>query len=226
MATATKIERPKSLTDMAVERIRASIVDGTLGLGEQISEAALALELGISKTPVREALLRLRADGLVDIHPQRGTYVFSLKAEDVVQICRFREIVEAAALAEALTADRKSLIAALEQNLRDMEKAGSAPDARALPELDAEFHNIILQHSANSYLCAAYRLIEHKIHSLRWRLPADSEQIEHCQTNHTVIVKQIRDGKLSQAQAILTSHIRDTQAAYLSVSRVAAASGE
>ena len=56
MTSATKIERPKSLTDIAVERIRAAIVEGTLGLGGQISEAALALELGISKTPVREAL--------------------------------------------------------------------------------------------------------------------------------------------------------------------------
>jgi len=220
MTSATKIERPKSLTDMAVERIRASIVEGKLGLGGQISEAALALELGISKTPVREALLRLRADGLVDIHPQRGTYVFRVDAEDVVQICRFREILEAAALAGALAADRKGLIAALEQNLRAMKQADLASDARALPELDAEFHNIIMQYSANTYLRAAYQLIEHKIHALRWRLPANSEQIEHCQANHATIVKQIREGKLSQAQAILKSHIRDTQDAYLSASQV------
>ncbi len=220
MTSATKIERPKSLTDMAVERIRASIVEGKLGLGGQISEAALALELGISKTPVREALLRLRADGLVDIHPQRGTYVFRVDAEDVVQICRFREILEAAALGEALTVDRKGLIAALERNLRAMKEAGRAPEARALPELDAEFHNIIMQHSANTYLRAAYQLIEHKIHALRWRLPANSEQIEHCQANHATIVKQIREGRLSQAQAILKSHIRDTQDAYLSASQV------
>ena len=67
----------------------------------------------------------------------------------------------------------------------------------------------------------AYRLIEHKIHALRWRLPADSEQIEHCQANHAIIVKQIREGRLGQAQAILKRHIRDTQDAYLQAGRVA-----
>ena len=215
MTSATRIERPKSLTDMAVERIRASIVEGTLGLGGQISEAALALELGISKTPVREALLRLRADGLVDIHPQRGTYVFRVDAEDVVQICRFREILEAAALAEALAADREGLIAALEANIGAMKEADRAANARALPELDAEFHGIIMQRSCNTYLRDAYRLVEHKINALRWRLPVNSEQIEHCQANHAIIVKQIREGRLGQAQTILKRHIRDTQDAYL-----------
>lgn len=213
--TATKIERPKSLTDIAVERIRAAIVEGKLGLGGQISEAALALELGISKTPVREALLRLKADGLVDIHPQRGTYVFSVGSEDVLQICRFREILEAAALGEALAADRKGLIAALEQNLRTMKEAQRAGVAGAVPALDAEFHGIIMQRSCNTYLRDAYRLVEHKINALRWRLPVNSEQIEHCQSNHAIIVKQIREGRLGQAQTILKRHIRDTQDAYL-----------
>jgi DNA-binding GntR family transcriptional regulator len=219
-ALTRRLDRPKSLTDLAVERIRANIVEGTLGLGEQISEAVLALQLGISKTPVREALLRLRADGLVDIHPQRGTYVFRVTADDVVQICRFREILEAAALAEALAADRKGLIAALEENLRAMKEAHRAANARALPELDAEFHGIIMQRSSNAYLRDAYRLIEHKIHALRWRLPENTEQIEHCQANHAIIVKQIREGKLGQAQTILKRHIRDTQDAYLQASGV------
>lgn len=222
-ALTTRLDRPKSLTDLAVERIRATIVEGTLDLGEQISEAALALQLGISKTPVREALLRLRADGLVDIHPQRGTYVFSVGGEDVVQICRFREILESAALAEALAADRKGLIAALEENLRSMKEAHRAADARALPELDAQFHGIIMQRSNNAYLRDAYRLIEHKIHALRWRLPANNEQIGHCQANHAIIVKQIRECKLGQAQTILKRHIRDTQVAYLEAGRVSAA---
>jgi DNA-binding GntR family transcriptional regulator len=223
MTSATKIERPKSLTDMAVERIRAAIVEGKHGLGGQISEAALALELGISKTPVREALLRLRGDGLVDIHPQRGTYVFRIGAEDVGQICRFREILEAAALAEALASDRNGLVAALEENLRAMKQAQRASDARALPELDAEFHGIIMRRSKNAYLRDGYRLIEHKIHALRWRLPANNEQIEHCQANHAIIVKQIREGKLGQAQAILRRHIRDTRDAYLQARGVLAA---
>lgn len=209
MNIARKLERPKSLTDMATESIRASIVQGRLALGEQLSEAALALELGISKTPVREALLQLRNDGLVDIHPQRGTYVFQVDRDDVVQICRFREILESAALVEAMSHDRAGLVAELELNFR------TAKSKRSMPELDAEFHNIIMRRSNNGYLRSAYSLIEHKIHSLRWRLPTNNKQISGCQDHHSVIVDRVREGKVGQAQTLLRHHIRDTQEAYL-----------
>ena len=123
---------------------------------------------------------------------------------------------------QRLAADREGLIAALEENLRAMKAAQRAADARALPELDAEFHGIIMQRSNNTYLRDAYRLIEHKIHALRWRLPANNEHIEHCQANHAIIVKQLREGKLAQAQTILKRHIRDTQDAYLQAGGVRA----
>lgn len=209
MNTARKLERPKSLTDMAIESIRASIVEGRLALGEQLSEAALALSLGTSKTPVREALLQLRGDGLVDIHPQRGTYVFQVDRDDVVQICRFREILESAALAEAMAHDRTGLVAELEVNLK------TPKTKRPLPELDADFHGIVMRRSRNEYLRSAYGLIEHKIHALRWRLPRQHEQISQCQKNHAVIVERVREGKVGQAQTLLKQHIRQTQEAYL-----------
>ena len=209
MDTAQKLERPKSLTDMAIESIRSSIVEGRLSLGEQLSEAALALSLGISKTPVREALLQLRGEGLVEIHPQRGTYVFKVDHDDVVQICRFREILESAALAGAMAHDAIGLVAELDANLR------TPKTKRPLPESDAEFHGIVMRRSGNEYLRSAYGLIEHKIHALRWRLPQHNEQISECQQNHAVIVERMREGKVAQAQTLLKQHIRETQEAYL-----------
>ncbi len=70
------LERPLLLTDIVCERVRTAIVQGELKLGEQVSEAQLATWLGVSKTPVRESLLRLKSEGLVDIQPQRGSFVF------------------------------------------------------------------------------------------------------------------------------------------------------
>lgn len=214
-----KLDRPKSLTDLAVERIRAAIVEGRLAFGEQISEAALAAQLGISKTPVREALLRLKPDGLVEIHPQRGTFVFRVDEEEVAEICRFREILEAAALAEAMARDRAALVARLEGNVADMAAAHRRRQLKRLPQIDAEFHGAILDCCGNSYLRAAYSLIEHKIHALRWRLPEHNEQVEHCQHNHAVIVEQVREGGVGRAQTTLKRHIRDTLAAYLEAGR-------
>lgn len=217
-----KLDRPKSLTDLAVERIRTAIVEGRLAFGEQISEAALAAQLGISKTPVREALLHLKLDGLVEIHPQRGTFVFRVGEDEVAEICRFREILEAAALGEAMTLDRDGLTARLGANLRAMAQAHRARKATDLPTLDAEFHGAILDLCGNTYLRAAYGLIEHKIHALRWRLPENNEQVEHCQANHAVIVEQIREGNVGKAQTTLKRHIRETEDAYLQASRATA----
>ena len=102
MAPATTMQRllvrPKSLTDLALDSIRQLIVGGELAMGAQLSEATLAAQLGISKTPVREALLRLRVDGLIEIQPQRGTFVFSLTPRQVEEICVFREMVEVLSL--------------------------------------------------------------------------------------------------------------------------------
>lgn len=208
MTAARKIERPKSLTELAVERIRHAIVGGRLQLGAQISEAALALELGISKTPVREALLQLRAEGLVDVHPQRGTFVFLAEPGEVAQICRFREIIETAALVDAMAADTAGLVAELDANLR------CPTSERALPDLDAEFHAIVVRRSNNGYLRDAYRLVEHKVHALRWRLPPHNDQIAGCQDKHALIVERIRAGAATQAQSLLRDHIRATEVAY------------
>ena len=89
-----KITRPKSLTEMVVEELRKRIIDGRMQLGAALSENALAADLGISKTPVREALLQLKLERLVDVLPQRGTYVFRMAPDQVAMIRELREVLE------------------------------------------------------------------------------------------------------------------------------------
>ena len=122
--------RPKSLTDLAHDSIRQLIVDGELAMGAQLSEATLAAQLGISKTPVREALLRLRVDGLIEIQPQRGTFVFSLTPRQVEEICAFREVVEVSAVKLAMDARRPGLVKALQANVREMALARKTATGR------------------------------------------------------------------------------------------------
>jgi len=215
---ARKLERPKSLTDMAIESIRAAIVEGRHALGEQLSEAALAMELGISKTPVREALLRLRGDGLIDIQPQRGTFVFSLTRDQVDEICRFRELIEVSALGLGMQARHAELVSGLEANVRLMAKAQDRGDWPSIPLLDQAFHQVILAHCENSYLKQAYQLIDSKIRALRSRLPEENDRVGHCQENHAAIVRLIRDGNVERAQQALALHIRDTRDSYVEAS--------
>jgi DNA-binding GntR family transcriptional regulator len=208
------LTRPKSLTELAHDRIRELIVGGELPMGAQLSEANLAAQLGISKTPVREALLRLRVDGLIDIQPQRGTFVFSLTPRQVEEICLFREVVEVTAVKLAMEAHRGELVKGLQANVREMALARKARNFKAIRQLDEAFHQTIVDHCDNAYVQQAHQLTAAKISALRARLPEESEQVDHCQQNHASIVGLIRDGRFAPAQRALALHIRDTLESY------------
>src|SRR3546814_2324752 len=107
------LQRPKSLTTLAVDEIRGRIVRGELGLGAPLSENALALELGVSKTPIREALLQLKMEGLVSIQPQRGSFVFDMTVEEIRQLGELRATLEVTALELAMQRNRAALVGAL-----------------------------------------------------------------------------------------------------------------
>lgn len=218
MSIAEKLERPKSLTDLAVERIRATIVEGRFALGEQLSEVTLAGKLGISKTPVREALFRLRLEGLVDVHPQKGTFVFEISEEEVRDICAFRELIECAALARAMEIGRDTLLGAIEPVLDATRKAEKKGDYKAIPRLDTEFHEAIVASAKSACLSSSYNLITYKIQALRSRLPEHDEDVEECNQIHAEIVEEIRSGTSARAQKLLRNHIRKTQDAYLAAS--------
>src|SRR5258708_2618505 len=107
-----RLARPRSLTEMVIAEIRELIVSGRLPLGEQLSEGALAEQLGVSRTPVREAFLRLETERLVEVRPQRGTFVFQYDATELREICELREGLETGCLPITLARDRPPLIAA------------------------------------------------------------------------------------------------------------------
>ena len=212
--------RPKSLTDLALDSIRQLIVGGELAMGAQLSEATLAAQLGISKTPVREALLRLRVDGLIEIQPQRGTFVFSLTPRQVEEICAFREVVELSAVKLAMESRAPELARALHANVREMAPARRARDWKSVRQLDEAFHRAIVDHCDNAYLQQAHQLIASKIAALRARLREQDEQVVHCQQNHAEIVALLREGRVAATQRALALHIRETLEAYRAASNV------
>lgn len=221
-----RLERPQLLTDMVLARLRQAIVDGQLALGEQVSEAQLAQQMGVSKTPVREALARLSRDGLVQIHPQRGTFVFSLAPREVEEICRFREVLEVTALELAMQHDRAALVAELDDNVARMGRAQKARDWRGISHLDHAFHQAIVDRCDNGYVKQAYQSIASKIGALRARLPAENERVGHCRDNHAAIVRLVRDADTRKAGAALAAHIRDTLSSYRAASELGVSAGE
>jgi DNA-binding GntR family transcriptional regulator len=209
------VERPQLLTDLAYERLREGIVLGELKLGQQVSEAQLAQRMGISKTPVREALVRLKMEGLVDIQPQRGTFVFRLTAEQVGQLCRYRAMIESAALREAATSHREELLQRLRRQVADMAEAEAVGDLARLSRLDMNFHFDLLACCTNPYLRAAYELIRYQLIALRHRSP-----ISNMVDSHQVLVDALERGDVDGACRMLEAHVLENETRYIAACAV------
>ncbi len=210
MSRQLDLERPRLLTEVVGARIREAIVKGDLKLGEQVSEAQLAALMGVSKTPVREALVRLQALGLVQIHPQKGTNVFRLTPQEVAHLCRFRVLVETEALRDAMRGDKRALIKSWKQCIKEMKTAEDDKDFQSLARIDMAFHWQLFDACNNQYLRSAYELLRSQLSALRYRAP-----IADAVISHQVLINALVDGDEQRACALLTEHILDNEPRYL-----------
>src|SRR6476660_6524536 len=128
------IELPKSLAAIVEERLRDAIVNAELSFGQALPEGTLAL--GVSRTPLREALTRLELQGLVTIVPKRGTFVFKPTVADVKQLATFRLMLETTALEQSLVNDKEGAVRALTEAVRSMKAALKRRDTLAYAVAD------------------------------------------------------------------------------------------
>lgn len=198
---------PASLTDIAAERIRDAVTHGDFSLGEKISEASLAAALGMSKTPVREALARLSNEGLVVILPRRGTFVFRLTFDEMAEISGFRFALESSALRLSYGRDRKALIGVLNEAVAAMTSARKRGDLRAYGEADAQFHCGIIRGCANRYLVESYQRISARIAAIRTHMTPRPRMTETAFAEHHRLVRLLRSGRLQAAVDLLGRHI-------------------
>lgn len=208
------LQRPRSLAEQAAVTIRQRIIDGLLPLGSALSEVALAAELGVSKTPVREALLRLSKDGLVEILPQRGTYVFRLDARQVRALTVMRELLERKALAMAAPAHRE-LGAALAKVVSAMGRALPLDDPQDYRRLDDAFHQTIIDGADNEFLTDAYDRIAFRVQALRSGLARVRERNERSFAEHGRLAALVAAGDMAAADDLLGHHIRFNGEAYV-----------
>lgn len=175
MSVQLNVDLPKSLSTVVEERIRDAIVDAELSFGQPLSEDGLGLSMGVSRTPLREALTRLQAQGLVVIIPKRGTFVFDPSAADVEQLAAFRLLLEktGAGLCLARAADQTRTD--MQHAVAMMGRARAAGDSKAYARADTVFHESFFTHCGNSYLAGAYHNIAWRVAALRAHLSVPSE---------------------------------------------------
>ncbi|OJI92708.1 GntR family transcriptional regulator [Planktotalea frisia] len=214
------LERPKSLRELALEHLRNSIIDGSLKMGQVLSERKISEELGVSKSPVREALAQLRDEGLVSIEPQKGARVFSLSETEVTQICDFRQAIEIAAFELALSRDPSRLAGDMERVVKEMGRERAKGNEKEYLALDTSFHHLIFEHAGNDYLTASYTRYIGKIAALRTHLAKLPQHTNLSFDEHQKIAIAVRHGDMTEIKSLLTEHIDRTRQAYKSASIV------
>ena len=211
--------RPKSLRELALEYLRERIIDGTFQMGQILSERKISDELGVSNSPVREALAQLRDEGLVQIEPQKGARVFSLSVDEVIQICDFRQVIELASFELALRRAPKALVADMENVVEKMNQFKLAGDEAAYIAMDNEFHQLIFEHAGNDYLTACYSRYVGKIAALRKLLSILPTHTDLSLDEHNAIARAVYKGNLKEIKDLLVAHIDRTRQAYNQAAR-------
>jgi len=210
----TMLERPLSLTELTTRSIRDQIVNGDIELGAVLSESRLAKQLGVSRTPVREALNRLEIEGLVRTEPQHGSIVFALGSGELSQICDVRVCLETTALQLAIEHDLAALCNALNAIIERMDAALSADQISAYLQEDTRFHDALVDGAGNPFLKSAYAPIALKMAALRNRLGRHPDHIAKSFAEHRAFLAAIVGGNAPEADRILRYHIDRKEGSY------------
>jgi DNA-binding GntR family transcriptional regulator len=201
-----------SLADRAYHAIREMIVSLELRPGAVIDERGLMAQLGIGRTPTREALRRLAQERLVEVYPRRGMFVTSVDIRDLASLAEVRSVLEShvarVAAERATDEDRNALEALL-----DALGAQTELDPRELMELDERIHRQVYRCAHNPFLEAT--LEEYYVLALRiWYLALDrAQELEEAVLGHRELLEAIHDGDADRAEETMRRHVLDFEAA-------------
>lgn len=218
---ASLVRQPSEpLREIAYRKLQARLHGGEVAGGTPLSEVALAAEFGMSRTPVREAIGQLVAEGLLEQVPNRGTVLRQLTHRDVVELYEMREAIEIYAigkvtkrgLSDAEAAELRKLIARIDglrtELVKSKAKRLSEEQMREFVQLDLSFHTILLQACGNSRLLKA--VYDTRLLIRIFALPHEGHdvlQLDQIQPSHKRILKAVLDGDVGEAQAALSEHI-------------------
>jgi len=200
---------PRRLAEEAASVVREQILTGGFRSGERLVEAKIAEQLGVSRGPVREAFKLLRAEGLVEEEPRRGTFVARVSSADVKDIYELRAAIEAQAarrIAEVLDGDA---IRALRDAIADIEAAIKRGDAQAATQGDLAFHESLCRHSGNRHL---YEVWLKYVPMIRALLRLDEHLFrdpDELLEQHRPILDAIEERDADLAAARIETHCRE-----------------
>jgi DNA-binding GntR family transcriptional regulator len=206
-----KLDNYKPLRELVFESLREAIINGTLRPGERLMEVQLAEDMGVSRTPVREAIRKLELEGFAVMVPRKGAYVAGISVKDIAEVFEIRAALEGLAaglVAERITADE---LEELERHLVKVNEYTEANDLKSLVETDTRFHDILYKASRNERLVQIISNLREQIQRFRITSLAVPGRMREALTEHKGIVEAISDRNVAQAQNLAQQHVENAE---------------
>lgn len=188
--------------------IREAIITAELKPGQKLSENELAGELGVSRTPIREALVRLREERLVTIVPQLGTFVTLISPAAVADAEFVREALECSALARAVPMMTADVLEEIHANLAAQERACTTGDERSFDVLDEDLHRRLCEASGHASAWELSRRANGHLDRVRRLSLPNPDYIDEMLEEHREIVAAVAAGEPAVAEAAMRHHLR------------------
>jgi DNA-binding GntR family transcriptional regulator len=209
-APAAPIKQPPA-ADRVYSHIKEAVLDRRYEGGTLLTEGELADAVGVSRTPVREALLKLEVEGLIKLYPKKGALVLAVSAQEIADVVETRLLVEEFAVRKAVPASAR-LIRRLEECLDEQRKRAVEGDLGAVSVSDRAFHAEIVRHAGNQILSKLYdQLRDRQLRMGIAVLEAHPDRIAVNITEHAELLEVIRTGDADGAAACVRRHISRVQ---------------
>lgn len=195
------------LRDVVFNTLRQGILTGSLKPGERLMEIHLANRLGVSRTPIREAIRMLELEGLVTMVPRKGAEVARISSQDLSDVLEVRRVLDGLATELAcarITQEEKEELKCCEN---DFVKAIESKDVTKIAKADVDFHDVILRASGNKRLIQMMNNLAERIYRYRLEYIKDENNHDSLINEHTEIVKYVCEGDTINAVMAAKRHI-------------------
>ncbi|MCR4732396.1 MAG: GntR family transcriptional regulator [Lachnospiraceae bacterium] len=197
------------LRDVVFHTLRDAILKGDLAPGERLMEIHLANKLGVSRTPIREAIRMLEKEGLAVTIPRKGAQVARMTEKDLEDVLEIRDALDELAVSDACNRMTEENYADLKRAMETFSEAAKTKDVRAIVEADEEFHNVIYRAANNPKLENIIRNLKEQMYRYRYEYVKGDADFLQLVNEHEQIVEGLREKDSVGVKAIMHTHLRN-----------------
>lgn len=201
----------RPLREFAYEELKQRVVTGQIGPGVRMMEIALANDLGVSRTPIREAMRKLEKEGLVTIEPHRGASASLLSPRDIINLLTVRARLEQLAAEQATQRMTPALIDQLRNIASSYEQSVQESDTGHIIKYDEAFHQAIVTATDNEILISFCRMAQDRALRFRYLYYDDFSRYKHMPSEHYHIIDAIKSGDSRRAGQVSFAHVNSLQ---------------